>query len=382
MHGSCLHTKIVDSLFSPYLDSIRVLSNSEGTVKSYVSSLNHFKAFAESKFQCQINEAIIRIKNGDPNDVYRLLNEFVVYLFKLEKKPATIKVAFAATKGLLRHYGIKIYNEDVKQQVKILKNLKHREEPLTKEILVRLLRIVPLKLQTVILVASSSGMRIGELVQLRISDINFGSRPTEIHIRAETTKNRQARDTFTTSEATIALKDYLAASFGWKEGESNQALQNTVIFGRTSQGKKTGDQKQFKSVSSAKSVLSESLRRYVNRIPELNRLNENGRRMIHNHAFRKYCRTIIGDAVGRDFAEALLGHGFYMDTYYSQSKEKRREMYLQAEPHLTISDFVQIEKSMFNLLMFYILRVYEQETKKVIYFINIKNSVELPRSVN
>lgn len=109
-----MHPKNVDSLFSPYLDSIRVLSNSDGTVKSYTSGLNHFKAFVESKFQCKINEAIVRIKNGDPDDVYRLLNEFVVYMYKLGKKPATIKVTFASAKGFLRHNGIKIYNEDVK----------------------------------------------------------------------------------------------------------------------------------------------------------------------------------------------------------------------------------------------------------------------------
>ena len=39
-----------------------------------------------------------------------------------------------------------------------------------------------------------------------------------------------------------------------------------------------------------------------------------------------------------------MGHGFYMDTYYQLSEEKRREMYLQAEPHLTISDFKAVEK--------------------------------------
>ena len=33
-----------------------------------------------------------------------------------------------------------------------------------------------------------------------------------------------------------------------------------------------------------------------------------------------------------------------MDTYYQLSEEKRREMYLQAEPHLTISDFKAVEK--------------------------------------
>jgi predicted nuclease with TOPRIM domain len=53
----------------------------------------------------------------------------------------------------------------------------------------------------------------------------------------------------------------------------------------------------------------------------------------------------MGNASGRDFAEALIGHQFYMDTYYQLPDEKKREMYLEAEPHLTISDFKAVEKN-------------------------------------
>ncbi|MHB8546433.1 MAG: tyrosine-type recombinase/integrase [Nitrosotalea sp.] len=324
-----MSSKVDDTLyFSSYLDSIRTMSNSENTVRTYASGLNHFTKFNDQKYQCTISQVITRIKSGDP-EVYRLLSDFVVYLHKLGRKPTTIKISIAAVKGLLRHEGIKIYNEDFKQRVKLPKNLRHMEEPITKEIIVRLLRIVPPKLQTVILVAIASGVRIGELVQLRISDINFESKPTEIHLRAETTKTRQAREAFLTNEATKALKDYLAGSFGWKEGESNQSIQNTVIFGRTRLGKKTDDQEQFKTVLSAKGVLSTSLRKYAKKIPELNKLNDNGRMMIHFHIFRSYCRTIVGNAVSRDFAEALIGHRFYLDSYYQQSKEKRIELGLR-----------------------------------------------------
>jgi len=54
----------------------------------------------------------------------------------------------------------------------------------------------------------------------------------------------------------------------------------------------------------------------------------------------------VGNAVGRDFAEALMGHGFYMDTYYQLPEDKKIEMYLDAEPYLTISDYKSIEKNL------------------------------------
>jgi len=72
-------------------------------------------------------------------------------------------------------------------------------------------------------------------------------------------------------------------------------------------------------------------------------------RAIHFHAFRKYFRTNVGNACGRDFAEALMGHGFYMDTYYQLPEEKKHEMYLEAEPHLTISDTKSIENNFKSL---------------------------------
>jgi len=41
-----------------------------------------------------------------------------------------------------------------------------------------------------------------------------------------------------------------------------------------------------------------------------------------------------------------MGHSFYLDTYYQLPDEKKREMFLEVEPHLTISDFKAVEKNM------------------------------------
>ncbi|QLH07115.1 hypothetical protein [Nitrosopumilus ureiphilus] len=44
-----------------------------------------------------------------------------------------------------------------------------------------------------------------------------------------------------------------------------------------------------------------------------------------------------------------MGHSFYLDTYYQLPEGKKREMYLDAEPHLTISDFETVEKNIKKL---------------------------------
>jgi integrase len=72
-------------------------------------------------------------------------------------------------------------------------------------------------------------MRIGETIQLKLSDIDFDSKPTLIRIRGVTTKTQESRETFLTTEATNSLKDYLTRYFNWKENEPNN-LQDLVIL--------------------------------------------------------------------------------------------------------------------------------------------------------
>ncbi len=337
---------IQEDALQPFLDRIFVSSHSLNTVKSYRAGINQFSQFLDQRYQAREFEIIFRIKDGRL-DVYRILDEFVVHLDKQGYKPRTIRAWVAPVKEYLRYNGIKIYSEDCRQAVKMPKKTVTREEPLTKEILVRLLHVLPIKIQTAILVACASGMRIGELVQLRISDVDFDSVPTRVTIRAETTKGKVGRETYLTSEATTMLKDFLKREYKYETDKFGNAVKHTTIFGSifndTGKGRRKID---YDLVQHAENVLGRSLRWHISKIPELNAFSENGRRSIHFHAFRKFFRTTVGNAVGRDYAEALMGHVFYLDTYYNLPVEKRREMYLKAEPYLTISDFAQVEKNL------------------------------------
>ena len=288
-------------------------------------------------------------------DIYKILNEFVIFLDSKGYKPKSITSRMPAVKGYLRNLGLRLNSEDYKQMVRIPRIIKQREEPVTKEMIVKLLRCLPPKLQTIVLVFSASGMRLGELVQLELDDIDFNTTPTTILLRAETTKTRTERETFLTSEATNSLKDHLTRSFEWNEHSDNEHLKNVKILARTSKkinSKCKSNTKQPPHLH-AESLLHNSLKYFLEKNPELNSENRNGRKVIHFHAFRKYFRTTVGNVSGRDFAEELMGHGFYMDTYYQESIEKRQELYLKAEPHLTISDFKAVEKNIKTLSMKY-----------------------------
>ena len=326
-----------------FLDYAYVRSHSKYTVLAYDLGVRRFKKFLVDRYDSSLQQITSKLKDKTL-DVYELLRDFVGYLDKSNLKPRTIELSINAIKGYLRFVGIKIYSEDFKQVVKMPRKPKTRETPLSKEMLSCLLRNVSPKMQTIVLVAVSSGMRVGELGQLKISDIDFDSKPTIIKIRAETTKTRESRETFLTDEATKSLKEYLRRHFNWLEGEPNDQLGGKTIFGRTSVNKKLKNENITTNYSS--SLLQNTLKYHMKKIPSLNKKNENGIHVIHFHAFRKFFRTTVGNVCGRDFAEALMGHRFYMDTYYLLTEEKKRLMYLDAEPHLTISDFKAVEQNL------------------------------------
>ena len=344
--------RVLDSPLDDYLASVFILSHSHSTVSTYRLSITNknktgFREFLAEKYSMDEFELVKKV-SSESLDIYKILNEFIVFLDLKKYKPKSIMSRMPAVKGYLRNLGLKFSAEDYKRIVRIPRLIRHREEPMTKELITKLQRNLPPKLQTVILVLSSSGMRLGELVQLELVDIDFQTHPVTIQLRAETTKTRTERETFLTTEATNSLKEYIKRSFGWKENEDNPQLKNIKIFGRTS---KIINLKRKQNPSQpphlhAESLLHNSLRYFLEKNPGFDTKNKNGRNVVHFHAFRKYFRTIVGNVCGRDFAEELIGHGFYMDTYYQPSSDKKREMYLLAEPHLTVSDFKAVEKDM------------------------------------
>ncbi len=347
-----IQQKTPDQTLQDYLDSIYILSHSEASVKSYrtgiIGEKNGFRIFLKEKHNCNEIQLSHRIENKEL-DVYKILNEYVIFLDKKGIKPKTIRLWFTVVKGYLTHLQVEVFSEKCKQVVKIPKIRRVKKEALTKEILVKLLRNLDAKSSTAVLVATASGMRVGEIAGLKLSDIEFNRVPVKINIRAETSKTREDRETYLTNEASEALKDYLTRYFGWKEDSTNSQLEDLRIFGRTS--KFRIDDKRSRLPHSDEQLsdavlLQKTLHRRIGKVPELNRLARNGRKVIHFHAFREYFYTTVSNVSGSNFAHALMGHHEYLDTYYALTEKEQIKLYQKAIPYLTISDFSKIEQDL------------------------------------
>ncbi len=341
-----------DQALQDYLDTIYIQSHSQASVDSYrtaiIGSKNGFRIFLKEKYNCDEIQLAHRIENEEL-DVYKILNEYVIFLDKKGIKPKTIRLWFTVVKGYLTNLQVEVFSEKCKQRVKLPKVRRVKKEALTKEILVKLLRNLDAKLETAVLVAISSGMRVGEIAGLTLEDIEFNHDPVKINIRAETSKSREDRETYLTNEASEALKDYLKRYFSWKEDSTNSQLQGLRIFGRTSKikmGNVKGRLPKSTEQLTEAILLQKTLARRIAKVPELNRLARNGRKVIHFHAFREYFYTVVSNVSGSNFAHALMGHHEYLDTYYTLSEKQQIKLYQKAMSYLTISDYSKIEQDL------------------------------------
>lgn len=329
-----------------FLDRKFRYSKSFSTRRTYQGAVDKFKEFLTTRYNLTIDQVFLQFESQSLKPL-EVLDEFFTFLSDYKPRNArrcyshsTITLYIIAVKEFFNSQNLHIYSEDLKQKFRLPRKKSVFEEGLTKEKIVRILHNSSPKLQAAILMCTSSAMRLGELVQLKISDIDFNTTPVTIRLRAETTKTRETRFTHISSEATKSLKDYLRRTYRWSEDNHMKGQ----IFMRNNRDYSNPDEYN-KAVRSACTALQQSLLLIVRSIPELYQKNENGRNSVHFHAFRAWFKTQITNAHQSDFAEALMGHKSIKLMYYRQNDKDRLKTYLEIEPALTVSDFTKVEKT-------------------------------------
>ena len=200
------------------------------------------------------------------------------------------------------------------------------ETTLTSAIIKTLLMHSDIRMRALILVLSSSGMRIGEALALRTADIDFETNPVKLRLRAETTKNGTSRTVFITDEATEALRVWL----GIRE--------DTM---RLSQARHPGkpviedDSRIFPYSRGTETV---RLCRVTQRAGYYSPDPQTRRNAVHFHSFRKWFLTQFKLAGGNvTVAECLAGHSGYLDLSYRRiTDDELAEEHKKVLPRLTI----------------------------------------------
>ena len=294
-------------------------SKSVHTRHYYETGVRRFRQYCEEK----------SIDSVDDESVYGVLDGFVGWLDGQGAKPKTLTGYVHGAKKFLLFLDVRIDAQRFREKVEQPRILKIEDEPLSMETVRKVLTIgrPNRKMLALVLLLLSSGMRLGEALKLKVSDLNLDALPPSAVVRAENSKNGRQRVVFMTDEARDAVKRLL-----WDWDPAPRAPRAKMVPAKPDR---------YVFVFAGDIWLKEKLaiqtfRRVCSRAG-YDRLIEGHRtHVIHFHLLRKYFMTRGSDVIGEHATHALMGHSFYMDTYYKKSVEERAADYRRLVPHLTV----------------------------------------------
>ena len=174
-------------------------SQSQDTKNSVQSFLKTWDKFL---IQAKINE-----KDLNKDNIFTVLQDYINWGQDRGNSATTIRQYFMFLKDWLWFNRIKIYDEDVKHELTFPKKVEGEKAPMTREIINTLVEKTKSK-KSLYLVLASSGMRIGETLQLRMKDVRIDESPARVIIPPPITKAKRGRTTFISSEAVESLRDF------------------------------------------------------------------------------------------------------------------------------------------------------------------------------
>lgn len=311
-------SKSLEDLKKDWIEQCYNKSKSYSSRDGAIQLISNFSKFLIEKHPSLTEQQIISdlkslsIASESYIKLYQFLNSYVQWLNTKDISPRTIQKYLAFLKSWLRYNGIRIYKEDSKQFIIMPKILKERKVPLRQEHIQILLDKAGNFYKALILFSSSSGMRISEILQLLIGDLDLSSVPVKVRVRAETTKLREERRTFISSEALEALRPLIQD--------------------------KTIKQHIFWEDENLKDLLLK-VESTFDKIRDRSGLLDKYSTGVHHvriHSFRNYFIS-QAEKLHEGFGHALAGHGKYMKEYENYTDIELREFYLKIEPNLRIS---------------------------------------------
>ena len=298
--------------------------------KSRENVLNNVLVFCSWRKETPL-ELLEGIRTAKTN-VYTLLDDYVDWLSKSGLSPNSIKDYIASSVKFLRTYDVEINRDLLRDKVSLPRTYSvTRDRIPTPEELKRLLLHTNIRGKAVLTALASSGMRSGELLSLRVKDIDFSKRPATVSLRAEITKDRLERICFMSDEAAAFLKEYL--------GERGKNPDAYVFQGRHQGVDNEGKVKFVRGEWENKPMSYWNLDVIVSstlRAAGLLQKDEHGRDIIHVHSFRKFFFTRMLGVLGREMTEALMGHRQFLDSAYRRyTQEDLGQAYLRAMSAVT-----------------------------------------------
>jgi len=249
--------------------------------------------------------------------------------------PKSCQYYHAALKQFFEFHGVEVPVKDHKE----IKRRVKRGGPETRDVLLtkgdirKILMHAPLKLQALVLLLASSGLRINEALTLDLGDIEFKDDIGMVYIRSVSSKNKFSRTTFCGKESVTCLKEWYSVREKYLRGIEKKlytGYKNIVVPLNVRKNRVFG----YGDVH-ARDMLIAALEK-----AGLDKVDASTRRsLIHFHSFRKFFATTMSDRVPSMYVEIMMGHQSALGKAYKiPTGEKLFDEYKRVEPYLRIYD--------------------------------------------
>jgi integrase len=249
--------------------------------------------------------------------------------------PIGARAKIAGVKEFLGYYNVEFTQRQLKQlSTKMPKGKTARtaERDVDIEALRKILLQMDLKGKALTLVLASSGARIGEILQVTLSDVDLKTTPAEIVIRGEYTKSGDTRRVFISGEAKEVLSEWLKIRESYLQSARNKN-RGLIESGRAKE-KSIIDDRVFPFTDRNVREIWENA---LTKASLWNKDNSTGWSQFRVHALRKFFRSQLALSCPVDIVEALMGHeGYLTEAYRRYSRKQMAEYYLKGEQHVTI----------------------------------------------
>jgi integrase len=257
--------------------------------------------------------------------VYKVLDEYVGWMVGTCKlAPHSLKNDLSVAKKWLRLQGFDISNDLLRGKVEMPRMfIRTVDRAPTPAELRSMILHTNARGKAMLSMLASSGMRIGELLSLRVKDIDFNRSPVTVFLRAEVTKDRQPRYCFLSDEAISFLRNFLGDRISDQEA---------YLFPTTSRGRKHELGNKPMTYWNADKIFTKAVQN-----AGLEKKDDYGRDVLHIHTLRKFFFSQLVPALGREVVEALMGHKNFLDASYRRfTMDQMAEQYLKGMGEVTV----------------------------------------------
>jgi len=294
---------------------------SEGTKQQYRIAL---KQFFES-----INKNSYNYEKKDIKEIENDLMTFYNYCDEEKKySPKTKHLKITAILQYLEFHEIQISKQTEKLIRRSIKSAKpkHIKDTPSKNTLKKILEYGNLLEKTIFIFLATTGMRKGEMLQLKIKNIHFSDKTTMINLPSEITKKNYPRITFTTKECTNLLHKWINQLPEYKENKKRYSFSKTYD--------KENDNRLFPISNQTLNNHWDKLLKKSNNLHVLD-----GRKTFTIHSLRRYFIQQSNEIIDHNYVNKFVGHITEISrAYEDMTHEKLEEKYKKLENNLTLFD--------------------------------------------